>query len=566
MNCDWQADSTDSRIKRCRRPDCGKRVVTDHPPEMILSECKSRDVDRRPPQCAHLGDLLRSVGCQTCGGSITLDVFACAKFGEATKEKRAPDVGGCCKGCAYFEPAPPPTVSLIVTARNYGRFLDECLRSCMAQTVKPLDVVYSDDASNDDSLDVARRIEGVQIVEHPSHVGVCQARNDGVAASRGEVLIHVDGDDRLPPDFVARHLEALTPDAPFAYGPAQAFGLHNTLWPVPPWNALPLWERNFVNTSAAYWRRIFDAAGGWQETSLKTMWDWSLAIRASRFGRPVPSQATLHYRQHGESWSHSHSVEKTGRICEQMGPMRREMARLSIGCIYSGRLERLLPKWLDAIRENIIQAKLATPPEMVILDNSDFGKPIWWEIEQRMMGLRVLNMGSFRVLKHSWRGSWADEADRQRQVATFMADASNRLLRETSGDVLWFVEDDVLPPPNALRDLLAAVTDGLPIKGAAAAPYRNRHSPERFVGGYWREGRPVELTELPAEAISVDLAGMGCTVFWRWSAARPFAPFYQGIAAAHDWEFARQVNELGRDVVLVPSALCRHYRNEREWV
>lgn len=107
MNCDWQADSTDSRIKRCRRPDCGKRVVTDHPPEMILSECKSRDVDRRPPQCAHLGDLLRSVGCQTCGGSITLDVFACAKFGEATKEKRAPDVGGCCKGCAMFDAAEP---------------------------------------------------------------------------------------------------------------------------------------------------------------------------------------------------------------------------------------------------------------------------------------------------------------------------------------------------------------------------------------------------------------------------------------------------------------------------
>lgn len=453
------------------------------------------------------------------------------------------------------------TVSIIVTARNYGRFLDECLRSCLRQNQPAIEVIYSDDASEDVSLAVASRIEGVKVVEHASHVGVCQARNDGVAASRGEVLIHVDGDDRLPPDFVQKHLMALTPDAPFAYGPAQAFGLHNTLWPVPQWGGLPLWERNFVNTSAAYWRSAFDAAGGWQETSMQTMWDWSLAIRASRLGVPVPSTATLEYRQHEESWSHSHSLEKTGRICEQMGPMRREMARLSIACIYSGRVRELLPKWQEAIEENVRNAGLTTPPELVILDNSDVGKALWFEFERRLRGF-----SSVRVLPHPWRGTWANEAERQRQVAEFMAGASNCILSETTGDIIWLVEDDVLPPPNALRDLLAVLTDGLPIKGAAAAPYRNRHCPERFVGGYWRDGQPQELTELPAEPIKVDLAGTGCTLLWRWAAPAGFGPMFEGRAAAHDWEFCRRVNQLGRDVMLVPSARCRHYKTAKEWV
>lgn len=457
--------------------------------------------------------------------------------------------------------AKTPTVSIIVTARNYGRFLDECLRSCVAQTERAVDVIYSDDASEDDSLAVAQRVEGVKVIEHHLHSGVCAARNDGVAASRGEVLIHVDGDDRLPPNFVAKHLAALKPESPFAYGPAQAFGMHDTLWGVPQWGQLPLWERNFVNTSAAYWRRIFDAAGGWQETCLLTMWDWSLAIRASRFGRPVPSDATLQYRQHGESWSHSHSIEKTGRIGEQLGPGRRELARISIGCIYSGRVAELLPRWLDALVENIAEAQLATSPDLVLLDNAGAGDLLRREIERR-----ASSFAAVRVLPHPWAWQWANEDERRREVSAYMAAASNRLLAETSGDVLWFVEDDVLPPPHALRDLFGVLTDGLPIKGAAAAPYKNRHAPERFVGGYWRDYAPHEFTELPDEPVKVDLAGTGCTLFWRWAAAQPFSPFYRGHIAAHDWEFSRQVAELGRDVMLVPSARCRHYRTGSEWV
>lgn len=454
----------------------------------------------------------------------------------------------------------PPSVSIVVTARNYGRFLAECLRSCLAQTTPAVDVIYSDDASQDDSLAVARRIEGVTIVEHAAHVGVCVARNAGVSASRGDVLIHVDGDDRLPPDFVARHLAALSPSAPFAYGPAQAFGEHATLWPVPAWTAYPIWERNYVNTSAAYWRKTFDACGGWQETCLRTMWDWSLAIRAQRAhgGRPAPSSATLEYRQHAESWSHSHSLEKTGRIAEMLGPARRELARLSIGCVYSGRLPELLPRWLDALAANIAEAGLPAPPELVVLDNS--GQPGIWNLESG-----TWNPSRLRVLPHAGPRAWSSESERQAQVAAFLAGACNRLLAETTGDMVWLVEDDVLPPPHALRELLRMLTDGLPLAGAAAAPYKNRHCPERFVGGLWRDDAPHEFRELPSEPTAVDLAGTGCLLFWRWAAQAGFAPFFRGRIAAHDWAFCDALRGGGRAVLLVPSARSRHYRTLDEW-
>ncbi|HEV3003069.1 MAG TPA: glycosyltransferase family A protein, partial [Pirellulales bacterium] len=88
-----------------------------------------------------------------------------------------------------------PSVSIIVAARNYGHFLRQCLRSCLKQTSRPLEVIYSDDASDDDSVAIARGIEGVTVVRAPRCEGVVAARNRGVAASRGEVFVHVDGDD-----------------------------------------------------------------------------------------------------------------------------------------------------------------------------------------------------------------------------------------------------------------------------------------------------------------------------------------------------------------------------------
>jgi|GEM_PF-4997799 len=119
----------------------------------------------------------------------------------------------------------PRRASIVITARNYGRFLPEAIESALRQTVR-CEVVYSDDYSQDDSVAIARRYEhlGVIVLESSRHLGVCAARNRGAAASTADYLIHLDGDDILPPDFVERHFDSMAPGVPFVYGPAQAFG------------------------------------------------------------------------------------------------------------------------------------------------------------------------------------------------------------------------------------------------------------------------------------------------------------------------------------------------------
>ncbi|MCB1946426.1 MAG: glycosyltransferase, partial [Thauera sp.] len=50
-----------------------------------------------------------------------------------------------------------PLVSIIITNYNYGRFLGEAIESALAQTWQDREILFIDDGSTDDSLDIASR-------------------------------------------------------------------------------------------------------------------------------------------------------------------------------------------------------------------------------------------------------------------------------------------------------------------------------------------------------------------------------------------------------------------------
>ena len=76
------------------------------------------------------------------------------------------------------------SISIVITARNYAHFLKECIVSCLNQTIKPLEVIYSDDFSTDNSIEVAKSC-GIKVISQKKHVGVIVARNAGVEATKG---------------------------------------------------------------------------------------------------------------------------------------------------------------------------------------------------------------------------------------------------------------------------------------------------------------------------------------------------------------------------------------------
>lgn len=455
-----------------------------------------------------------------------------------------------------------PAVSIVVAARNCAPYLREALESTLVQT-HPCEVIYADDGSLDQSVRIAREFEprGVVVLDSDGHRGVCYARNRGAYVARGDFLVFLDGDDWLSRDFVERHLQAIG-DAPFAYGPAQAFGSLQTLWQVSDWRATDIWLCNCVNTSALWRRSVFEQCGQWRETAARTLWDWDLAIRAARFGTPRPSSAVLQYRQHAASWSHRLGEGDWREGAALRTTVRRQLARLSVGVVFSGRLPDLLERWIDELSASVRRIVLSDAPELVLIDNSGdrrLAVRLAREVDRRRE-----SFGRVRIIDLPERiPADLSAADRPHHVARHLAATYNRLVEAMTGDVHWLVEDDILVPLKAGEMLWNTLTDSASLPHAVAGCYRNRHLPELYVGGYWRGSRAEELRELPADRqpISIDFTGTGCLMYWR---NRPQVPrewrsHFQGIPA-HDWDWGMRLKGAGGVQLLLPAVKCGHAR------
>jgi cellulose synthase/poly-beta-1,6-N-acetylglucosamine synthase-like glycosyltransferase len=100
-----------------------------------------------------------------------------------------------------------PSLSVVVIGRNEGARLTRCLESVLAMDVPPggsVETVYVDSASTDDSVKRARQL-GAKVIEvNPARPCASAGRNAGWRAALAPVVLFLDGDTILQPDFVRR--------------------------------------------------------------------------------------------------------------------------------------------------------------------------------------------------------------------------------------------------------------------------------------------------------------------------------------------------------------------------
>ena len=109
-------------------------------------------------------------------------------------------------------------ISIIVPVYNAAEYLTDCVDSLLGQiTPEPLEIILIDDGSSDNSLAIAQAY-AKKHAEDPlrkvilltqQHSGQSIARNLGIQKATGEYIAFVDSDDRLAPDWCARHLKAI---------------------------------------------------------------------------------------------------------------------------------------------------------------------------------------------------------------------------------------------------------------------------------------------------------------------------------------------------------------------
>lgn len=112
-------------------------------------------------------------------------------------------------------------VSIIIPTFDRPRYLQEAIDAALAQTYLEIEVLVFDNGSLEETLAVgeaaARRDARVRFRRNERNLGMSGNFNALAAAARGEFLVAIGDDDRLLPEFVARLVDVMRPDARVAF-------------------------------------------------------------------------------------------------------------------------------------------------------------------------------------------------------------------------------------------------------------------------------------------------------------------------------------------------------------
>ena len=100
-----------------------------------------------------------------------------------------------------------PMVSVIMNCFNGERYLPEAIDSVYAQTCGDWEIVFWDNASTDDSAEIARNYdERVRYHRSGATASLGNARNQAISVARGEFIAFLDCDDLWLPDKLEQQL------------------------------------------------------------------------------------------------------------------------------------------------------------------------------------------------------------------------------------------------------------------------------------------------------------------------------------------------------------------------
>ena len=95
-----------------------------------------------------------------------------------------------------------PKISIVVPIYGVEKYLENCIETLLAQTLKEIEIILVDDGSPDRSGEIAdtyaEKYDHIKVI-HQKNAGLGPARNTGINAAIGEYIGFVDSDDWVKP-------------------------------------------------------------------------------------------------------------------------------------------------------------------------------------------------------------------------------------------------------------------------------------------------------------------------------------------------------------------------------
>lgn len=196
---------------------------------------------------------------------------------------------------------PTPSISVIIPLYNKEREIEGTLRSVLAQTLQPDEIIVVDDGSTDRSAEAVRKVAeeasgcpgapAVRLLRQPNG-GVSAARNRGIAEAAGDYVALLDADDEWEPGFLAE-TAALIGEFPDCGLYCTGFSIvsHDGVFPAPGPGRRGIVADFFRDSAHRYIaipsascipRRVFDTVGGGFPEGMKFGEDLYMWIKIAR--------------------------------------------------------------------------------------------------------------------------------------------------------------------------------------------------------------------------------------------------------------------------------------------
>ncbi len=194
-----------------------------------------------------------------------------------------------------------PLVSIVTPSYNQAAFLEETIRSVLAQDYPHIEYIVVDGGSTDGSVEIIKRYEGgiARWVSEPDE-GQSHAVNKGFRMASGEIVAWLNSDDLYFPDAVSTAVRRFEehPDLGLLYGDSVfvdrdgAFVRYFT--EAEPYNEFRLRNcSDYIMQPTAFFRRDRLLEIGMLDESLHFTMDWDLWCRFATSGCRVHYERTL---------------------------------------------------------------------------------------------------------------------------------------------------------------------------------------------------------------------------------------------------------------------------------
>ena len=216
---------------------------------------------------------------------------------------------------------------VVVPCYNYGRYLTDCVRSVLYQSIGDVRVLIIDDASKDSSVEVARGLANsdsrVQVIAHTRNKGHIATYNEGIEWAAGDYFLLLSADDLLAPGAFERAARIMDshPEIGLTYGECPVWlrdAPRPTINPVPElrWVKQDLvadmcrTASDFVATATAIARTTVQKAVGGYRPSLPHSGDLEMWLRFGVHAEVARIDAVQAiYRKHATAMSNAYLAE-----------------------------------------------------------------------------------------------------------------------------------------------------------------------------------------------------------------------------------------------------------------